>query len=300
MISRPVIPVILLIFSLLLALSFSSDGAAEHHGEAVPYGNNPEAGQIAQINGIPMYFETYGSGEPMLVIHGNGDSIHGVRFQIAHFAKQYRVIAADSRGHGKSGLGTDPLNYDQMMEDWNSLADHLGVSSANIIGWSDGGILALLLAINHPDKVNKMAIMGANLRSDETAVHSWAGEMLQPMSDATDEMIASNDTTDNWLLTRQLLDLLMTQPNIAVEDLHGIEAPVLVMAGDKDVIRNTHTLEMFDNLRHAHLAIMPGQTHFAPVTDPDGFNALVDSFFGTPFTRPDTREIMAQEFSSQE
>ena len=92
--------------------------------------------------------------------------------------KSNRVIVVDSRGHGKSNLGTDHLTYIQMMEDYNALLDRLGVNGTNVIGWSDGGILALLLAIHHPDKVNKMAIMGANLRPDESAVDPDVGEVL--------------------------------------------------------------------------------------------------------------------------
>ena len=271
--------------------------AADEQPEAIPYGNNPQAGHYADVNGIAMYFETYGSGKPLLLIHGNGQSIAAMHFQVEHFARSYQVIVADSRGHGKSALGTDHLTYIQMMEDYNALLDQLNVSKANIIGWSDGGILSLLLAIHHPDKVNKMAIMGANLRPDETAVNAWTHELLEPFSKTVDEMIRSKDTTADWLLNRQLLDLLMTQPDIALESLRQIEAPVLVMAGDKDIIRTGHTVEIFDNLRQAHLAILPGSTHWAPQTDPAGFNALVETFFATPYTRPESREILARELN---
>jgi pimeloyl-ACP methyl ester carboxylesterase len=275
-------------------------GADERPEEAIPYGNNPQAGRSVDVNGIAMYFETYGSGKPLLLIHGNGQSISAMHFQIAHFAQNYQVIVADSRGHGKSGLGTDHLVYMQMMEDYNALLAQLDVSKADIIGWSDGGILSLLLAIHHPDKVNKMAIMGANLRPDETAINSWTGELLEPLSQTIDEMIRTGDTTANWPLNRQLLDLLLTQPDIPVESLRQIAAPVLVMAGDKDIIRTAHTVEIFDNLPQAHLAILPGQTHWAPQTDPVAFNSLVEKFFDDPYTRPESREILARELNPPE
>jgi len=265
--------------------------------ETTAYGNNPQNGHFAELNGIKMYYEIYGSGEPLLLIHGNGQSIVDMQFQIAYFAQDYKVIVADNRGHGKSGLGTDHLTYVQMVEDYNDLLDQLGVSGANVIGWSDGGILALLLAIEHPDKVGKMAIMGANLRPDQTAIEAWVPGLLQPVSDTVDEMIASEDTSEDWQHHRQIFDLLLTQPDIPVESLQGIQAPVLVIAGDKDIIRVTHTLEIFDNLPRAHLAILPGQTHWAPVTDPEGFNQLVGKFFASPFTRPTSREILEQELN---
>jgi len=270
------------------------------NAEDTPYGNNPEAGHYAELNGIKMYYETYGRGDPLVLIHGNGQSIVNMQFQIAYFAQNYRVIVADNRGHGKSGLGTDRLTYLQMEEDYNALLDQLGVTGAYVVGWSDGGILALLLAIKHPDKVRKMAIMGANLRPDQTAIEAWVPGLLQPMSDAIDQMIASNDRSEDWQHHRALMDLLMTQPNIPVASMHEIKVPVLVIAGDKDIIRATHTLEIFDNLPKAQLAILPGQTHWAPVMDPDGFNQLVGKFFATPFIRPTSREILEQELNPPE
>ena len=285
---KPKILPIILLFVLMTAPLYTL-------ADTIAFGSNAEAGQYAELNGIKMYYETYGSGDPVLVIHGNGQSIADMHFQIEHFAKTNKVIVADTRGHGKSGLGTDNLNYVQMMEDYNALLDQLGVTGANIIGWSDGGILALLLAIHHPDKVNKMATMGANLRPDESAIDPAIGEVLQPLGGMFDEMIASKDTSDDWQLQRQLFDLLMTQPDIPIESVQKIEAPVLVIAGDKDIIRTQHSLEIFENLPKAHLAILPGQTHWAPATDPEGFNALVGRFFDTEFTRPTSLEILIHE-----
>lgn len=271
--------------------------AGDQQSTASLYGSNESAGQSVDVNGISMYYETYGSGEPLLLIHGNGQSIADMHFQIAHFAQTYKVIVADSRGHGQSGLGEDPLTYIQMMEDYNRLLEQLNMTAANVFGWSDGGIQALLLAIHHPDKVSKIAVMGANLRPDQSAINEWVPVLLQPVSDMIDAMISKKDTSEDWNHHRQLVDILMTQPNIPVESLHKIEAPVLVIAGDKDIIRSRHTLEIFENLTKAHLAILPGQTHWAPATDPVGFNALLEKFFGTPYSRPTSQEILAAELS---
>ena len=290
---------VFILLTLLLALSAQLSAEESPHA-AVPYGDNPAAGHYAEANGIKMYYEIYGDGSPLLLIHGNGQSIVSMQPQIEFFAQTNQVIVTDSRGHGKSTLGTDRLTYVQMMEDYNSLLKTLNASPVDLVGWSDGGILGLLLAIHHPDKVNKMALMGANLRPDESAVNSWVWKLLGPVSDTVDEMLSSGDTSDNWQLHRQLLDLLMTQPNIPVESIQKIQSPVLVIAGDRDIIRGTHTLEMFDNLPNAHLAILPGQTHWAPATDPDGFNALVGKFLEKEFTRPTSKEILEHELNSAE
>lgn len=287
------------LFFLLLAVAIPVL-ATDNNSQEVPYGNNPEAGHYASVNGIEMYYEIYGSGKPLLVIHGNGQSIASMNFQVAHFSKDYKVIVTDSRGHGKSGMGEGHLNYVQMMEDYNALMEQLNVRDARVFGWSDGGILALLLAIHHPDKVSEMAVMGANLRPDQSAIYPWVSELLQPMSGMVDEMIAGKDNSDDWQYHRQLLDLLMTQPDIPVKSLHEINIPVLVIAGDKDIIRGSHSLEIFENLPKAHLAILPGQTHWAPATDPVGFNALLEKFFSTPYSRPTSQQILASELNPPE
>lgn len=282
--------IILFVFIALPAFSYANDTT----DDAVPYGQNPAAGKYADINGIKLYYEIYGTGAPLVLIHGNGDSISGLKAQIEHFAKSYKVIVADSRGHGKSGLGTGQLTYEQMLDDWNDLLNHLGIKDAAIFGWSDGGILGLKLALNHPDKVSKLAIMGANLRPDDTAVEPWVKPLLAGAVKQVEEMSAQQDTSQNWDLQKQLINLLLTQPHIKTASLHQIKIPVLVIAGDRDVIRVEHTIEIFQNLENSHLAILPGNTHFAPATHSAQFNKLLGNFFDKPFTKPTTQEIMEQ------
>lgn len=288
-------PLVLLFLILTLVMPVL---AADSIKEEIPYGNNPQTGHYASVNGIEMYYETYGSGDPLLVIHGNGQSIADMHFQIAHFSRDYKVIVSDSRAHGKSGRGEGRLTYMQMLEDYNALLGQLNITGADVFGWSDGGILALLLAIHHPDKVNKLAVMGANLRPGQSAIEAWVPGLLDPLSEVVDGMIASKDSSEDWQHQRRMLDLLMTQPNIPLESLHKIKVPVLVMAGDKDIIRSRHSLEIFENLPRAHMAILPGQTHWAPATDPDGFNALLEKFFSTPYARPTSEEILTAELGS--
>jgi pimeloyl-ACP methyl ester carboxylesterase len=256
---------------------------------AIPYGNNAPAGDTADINGIKLYYEVYGAGAPLLVIHGNGGNIGSVGHQIEYFSPHYRVIAADSRGHGKSGMGPGRLTYEQQAEDLNALLAMLGVKSARVLGWSDGGILGLLLAIHHPDKVGRLAIMGANLEPE--GAYPWAQAWVTRQNETVDAMIAKGDKSQPWPVMKQYLDLLGKQPHIPVEDLARIEAPALVMAGDKDVIRLEHTQRIFDHLKRAHLAIFPGATHMIPWEDHGLFNQTVERFFRQDFVRPDTREI---------
>jgi pimeloyl-ACP methyl ester carboxylesterase len=198
------------------------------------------------------------------------------------------VIIADSRGHGKSELNTDSLTYIQMAKDWAELANQLNIDSVHIVGWSDGGIIGLLMGINHPSKVKKIVTMGTNLRPDSTAIYPWVITYLKQSQQQAEAMIQVNDTTQNWLLKKQHLGLMAYQPNISKFDLSKIKVPVLIIAGDKDVIREEHSVEIYQNIREAQLCILPGETHFTPASNPDVFNKIVEEFIVEPFSRPDS------------
>lgn len=118
----------------------------------VPYGNNPAAGRYYDVRGIKMYCEVYGKGKPLLLIHGNGGDISAFYKNIPYFSKKYMVIAVDSRAHGKSTDPRDSLTFEMMADDFAGLLDAMHIDSSYVIGWSDGGINALLLAMRHPDK----------------------------------------------------------------------------------------------------------------------------------------------------
>jgi pimeloyl-ACP methyl ester carboxylesterase len=255
-----------------------------------PYGDNRNASTIEEVNGIKLYVETYGKGQPMLQIHGNGESIASMGYQIQYFSNRYRVIAADSRGHGKSEMGSGRLTYEQMADDLNALLEKRGLKSVYVLGWSDGGILGLLLAIRHPDKVGRLAIMGANL--NPAGAYEWALDLVAAKEKQIDQMIAKGDTSQPWARLKQYFDLLGKQPNIPVAQLKAIMVPTLVMAGDRDVIADVHTLEIFHNLPNSQLAIFPGATHMIPWQNPELFNRTVETFFAKPFTKPDTRDIL--------
>ncbi len=257
----------------------------------VPYGENSKVGKYANVNDIKMYYEVYGEGVPLLLIHGNGGSIKNMRYQIDFFSKHYKIIAVDSRAHGKTNMGLGKLTYVKMAQDYANLLNKLQIDSAYVLGWSDGGIIGLLMAINNPKKIGKLAIMGANLQPDSTAVYPWAVKMVKESRAMVNKMIAKKDTSENWQLQKMLLGLLGEQPNIKIAELHNITAPVLVCAGDKDVIREEHTLLIYQNIPKAHLSIFPGETHLTPIMNPKLFNRTVYRFFKNPFTRPDTKDL---------
>jgi len=245
-----------------------------------PYGNNKGTGKYYDIRGIKMYCEVYGEGQPLLIIHGNGGSINNFVYQIPYFSKKYKVIVADSRAQGNSKDKGDSLTYEMMADDYAALLDIMKIDSAYVIGWSDGGINGLLLAIRHPEKVKKLAITGANLVPDTTAVPQQIWDMVMPTLNQLKSKPNKNDMEKNAL---KLFKLLAEQPHIPLSDLHKINCPTLVIGGDHDVIKEEHTMLIYKNLPRSYLWILPGSGHSTPVVYKDDFNNVVDRFFSNPY-----------------
>ncbi|HEY4323271.1 MAG TPA: alpha/beta hydrolase [Mucilaginibacter sp.] len=250
------------------------------------YGRNAAVGKYADIRGFKMYYETYGKGEPLLIIHGNGGSINNFLYQIPYFAKNYQVIIADSRAQGKSVDPTDSLSYEMMTDDLNALLDNLHLKSCYVIGWSDGGINGLLLAIRHPDKVKKLAVTGANLWPDTSAVEPFVYNMAYKenmmVKDSLKKMKTPSPQLKNQL---KLLHLLTYEPHITVEQLHTITCPTLVIGGDHDVIRPKHTMLISQSIPNSYLWILPNSGHSTPIYYKDQFNAVVGDFFSKPYRK---------------
>jgi pimeloyl-ACP methyl ester carboxylesterase len=230
-------------------------------------------GKYASVNGIKIYYEEYGTGEPLLLLHGNSQSIEAFKMQISEFAKHYHVIAVDTRGHGKSGDDGKTYNYNLFAEDMNALLKHLKINKTNIVGWSDGGNTGLILAMKHPDKVKKLAVMGANIFIDSSVVDDW---VFKELNQQLKEM--QNDTTQ-WSKNRiRRINLLLTEPKLSFSDLKTITCPVLVVTGEKDIIKEEHIRNIAKNIAKGTLIIVPNETHEYPAENPESFNKLVLDF----------------------
>jgi pimeloyl-ACP methyl ester carboxylesterase len=283
---------LLVLLSGLLSCGRSAPPPAASSG---PYGANPAAGNTFTHDGIKLYYEVYGAGEPLLLVHGNGSRISNFKAQIDFFRTHYRVIAMDSRDHGRSGDSADKLTYEKMTGDLAALLDHLQTGPVYVLGWSDGGIEALELGIHYPDKVKKIASMGANLEPEGARPEAIAmvKSMLSGMPSAERE-------TPQGKRALKVAGMMLEEPHIPLAALETITAPTLIMASDHDVIRDEHTVEIYQHIPNSQLAIFPNATHIIPYDDPDLFNATVDRFFRTPFVKKDRIQDMLKSLAAQQ
>ncbi len=249
--------------------------------DSIMFGRNDALGKFVSVRGINMYYEIYGQGEPLLMIHGNGGSISSFENQIPYFSKKYKVIAVDSRAQGKSEDLQDTLSFEMMADDFSALLEKLNIDSCNVLGWSDGGINGLLLAIRHPEKVKKLAITGANLWPDSTAIsgadYLWGKNYYDTLSKMP--RIPEN------LHNRKLVALDLFQPNITLGQLQHIKCPTLVIGGDHDMILPKHTMLIAQSIPGAFLWILPNSSHSTLIDYKQRFNEVVGEFFGNKLKR---------------
>lgn len=240
--------------------------------KASKYGKNDEKGKLIHFKDHDSYYEAYGEGEPLFLLHGNNSSIEIFYKQIEEFSKYYKVYAVDTRAQGKSTDFTKgKLTYEQFADDLKGLTDALQLKKINILGWSDGGIVGLLYNLKYPENVNRLAVMGANLFPEGAE---------KSLVDDTKEKIAilklMNRPED--FNSIRLKSLIAFQPNIKPKELAKIKNPVLVMTGEKDVIKEEHTRLIQKSIPNSKLLIMKDAGHYAPWEKPEDFNKAILNF----------------------
>ena len=275
----------------LLAISFlfSISAKAQTDANIIPYGNNKAVGNYVKVDGAKQYYEVYGQGKPLVLIHGNGGNIAYMKPQIEFFAKKYKVIVMDCRGRGKSELGKDSLTYKQMAKDIEGILNYMHLDSTCVVGRSDGGILALMLAMDYPQKVKKAVAFAANLTADTKGLYDFNYEELKRDRRHADEMIANKDTTQDWKIIQQRNRMMEFQPNITATDLKKIKCPVLVMSTDRDIIPEEHTLFIYRNISKANLCIVTAENHYVTKNNPDLFNSIVAKYLEDNFKGEELR-----------
>jgi pimeloyl-ACP methyl ester carboxylesterase len=248
--------------------------------ELPPMPQAKESG-FAPVNGIEIYYAIYGDGPPLIMLHGGLANSEYFANQIPVLAEDYKVIVMDSRGHGRSTRDAQPYSYRLMATDVIGLMDYLKIEKAAIVGWSDGGVIGLEIAMSYPDRIEKLFAFGANINVaglkqniDKDPVFSKYIERA-----GKDYARLSKTPTEYSKFVEQISQMWATQPDYKPEQLAKIKARVAISDGEYDeAIRPDHNVEMAKAIPGAKLVILPGVSHFAFLQNPQMFNIAVLGF----------------------
>ena len=259
-------------------------GAAAERWETLPPTPAPVAGEVtghAAVNGITLFYATVGSGPPVLLLHGGLSNSDYWGHQVPALAAHHQVILVDSRGHGRSTRDAQPYGYDLMADDVVGLLDALKVAKADVVGWSDGGIIGIDLALRHPDRIGRVFAFAANtvtagVKDGVEKNPTFAAFIARA---GTEYARLSATPKDYDAFVEQISHMWASQPNWTDDQLRAIRTPILVVDGDHDeAIKRDHTEHIAATIPGAGLLILPNASHFAFLQNPDLFNAAVLNF----------------------
>lgn len=232
---------------------------------------HPPKKDIIPTDGVKLYFESYGEGEPVILIHGMMGSIESFFAQIPTLSEHYQIIALDNRGHGRSTDQNAPLSYSVMANDVVDLMKELNLEKCHIIGWGDGGNIGLEMAIQYPELVDKLILMGANFSPKgltpqcQQSIQASILGLEQPK--ALKFYQQKNPDPENALVVlNKMKNTVLFEPQLHHDDLADIKAKTLILNGEKEqFIKMEHTLEMNAHIPNSELKFIPDADHFAPI-----------------------------------
>lgn len=235
----------------------------------------PAAGRLkngGESMDIKLFYEERGEGEALILLHGNGE--HGGYFvhQMEYFSRKYRVIAVDTRGHGLSPRGKGAFSLERFAEDLRQFMDEKEIAWANILGFSDGGNIGLIFALKYPERVKNLILNGANLHPDGVKRKVQIPIVLEYR-----KTLRFAKKSKKARRKAELLGLMVNEPDISEKELSGLPVRTLVIAGKRDMIRESHTKKIYQSLPNAKLALIEGD-HFIAKKNPEVFNRVTDAF----------------------
>lgn len=244
-------------------------------------------GDWADLPGVRTWYETEGTGDPLVLLHGGFCTNDTWGAQRADLAAAYRVLLPERRAHGHTPDVPGPLSYPDMADDTVAFLESVVGGPAHLVGWSDGGVVALMVAAARPDLVRRAVVIGANYRPGPECFSDPS--MLDSMPADGDELeffremyaAVSPDGAGHWpVVAAKILDMWRTEPDLSEGDLARITAPVLVMTGDDDMMTLEHTASLFRALPRGRLAVIPGASHLVPLERPELVNRLILEHLG--------------------
>lgn len=271
-----------LVFGALVAIA--APALAEERWQTLPEPApmpKPEQSGYAPVNGIEMYYQVFGQGAPVLLIHGglgHGDIWSS---QIADLSKDHMVIVGDSRGHGRSTRNAEPFGYDLMASDYLALLDYLKIDKTALVGWSDGGIIGIDIAMSHPERLTRLFAQAANVTTDGVDPGVLTDKTFGAYIERSGRDYARLSKTpgEYEAFVAQISHMWESQPSWTKEQLGRITVPTAIVAGDHDeAIKREHTDYMASVIPGAKLVILPNASHFAMLQDPEGYDKAVRDF----------------------
>ena len=242
---------------------------------------SPAASGYVTTGGARIYYATYGKGPPVILLHGGLANSDYWANQVAPLARTHRVILIDSRGHGRSSRDARPYTYELMESDVVAVIDSLKIQKAALVGWSDGAIIGLVMAMKHPERLTRVFAFAANM--DPSGVNMDATSR-PPFSTfvaraATDYARLSPTPTRFSDFVAAIGKMWEHEPNYTAADLARIRLPIAIVDGDHDeAIKAEHTAYLARAIPGARLILLPGLSHFAMMQDPKAFNAAMTTF----------------------
>ncbi len=221
---------------------------------------------------IKLYSQEKGKGTPFVLLHGNGENGDYFKNQIDYFSNDYRVIAVDTRGHGKSPRGTAPFTMNQFAEDLNSFLEDNNINNIILLGFSDGANIAIKFALKYQDKIKALILNGADLNTKGVKLN-----VQIPIEIGYRISRLFQNKSEEAKLKTEILGLMVNEPNIKPEELHSIKVPTLVIVGTKDLIKENHSRLIAENIKDSELSFVEGN-HFIAGKNPSEFNKKVEKF----------------------
>src|SRR5215217_5657215 len=233
------------------------------------------------IDGHPTWVEDRGgNGAPLLLLHGGlGNSDDLLNSIGPELAEHYRIVAFDRRGHGYTADTDEELHYGDMAHETVRVLETVVGGPAHLVGWSDGGIVALLVALRRPDLVDKLVVIGANYHFEGVLPMEMDPE--SPLAQALGRAYSERSPDGAGHLEemfRKALQLFSTEPTLTTADIEQIKRPALVVAGDDDIVALTHTASLYEALPNGQLAVIPGASHALPLEQPSTLNSVILPF----------------------
>jgi pimeloyl-ACP methyl ester carboxylesterase len=240
-------------------------------------------GEYVNAGGVRTYYEVYGEGEPLVLLHGGLATAESWVMQVPALAEGYRVYVPERRGHGRTPYAAGPITYEMMAADTAAFLDATGTGAANLVGWSDGAVVGMLVALRRPELVRKLVVIGQYFNFEgevpefRAMIDFWGTDLPEALHEVYDRV--SPDGPEHFpVVLEKMMRMWREEPDLAFSELAGVRAPVLLMQGDDDIVKVEHSAALAATLPEAQLAVVPGSSHMAPLEKPVLVNQLILDF----------------------